>query len=1014
MPDKKILVVNMVRYRLVLTLAVVLLASPESFSQWKAGEFQNPRDAFRVCTWYHWQNGHVDSGEVRADLESMKQVGLGGFTLFNTAEGILAGPLEYMGEGWWEAFRSLGEESKRLGLGMGVACGAGWSVSGGPWVKPEDSMKEVAWTEIRVQGPSRLATVLPEPEPCLGLERDMQKDSLRNRRYYVPRAEVAGYYRDIAVYAFPTPSGEMDGRPFRITGWWPKAGYSKMSVWEADRRTAPPEEVVRLEDIVDLTGNLGKDGSISWDVPPGTWTILRIGYQPTGRKNHPAAEGGSGLEVDKLSSKALDNYWNSSLSRILDASDAVSTVLVDSYEAGHQNWTEGFEDAFTERMGYDPKPYLPAVAGRVVGSVEQTESFLWDFRKVVGDLVEENFYGHLADLCHGKGVRMAVEPYGQFGNSDEYSTGERADILAGEFWAGENASSTNRATVKLASSLSHTRGLEVVGAEAFTNGGRIFEVYPGMLKTQGDYYFCLGMNQVWLHSYVHDPYGKVPGITLGYYGSHFNRRNTWWAYSRPWFDYLARCQYMLRQGESTADILYFMGEDSPSRPPLPETLSPAVPAGYDFDFCGGSAFLGSLKVRKGKIVAPSGRQYSLLVIRPQASMTSSTVGRIMDLARSGAVVFFEAPGGTPSLSDRATLPAVPRDIPEGGTSVGKGRVHSCGDLGKILMDNGVRPHLEVVLPGGYVPDATQYPGGPVVSIHRKGRSGDVFFISNQQAHRQVDPMLTFNVCGKMPEIWDPVSGSIRKSDDYEVLDDGRIRLRLHLDESGSCFVVFRKRLVRGDRGRRIQPAAAMPVAGGHGIGAAESETIALDSGWEISLLPGFSGGGKVLAEDGVGDLSLSVDSEARFHSGEILYRTALIVEGTTDRRFILDLGTVGVMAMVKVNGTDVGTLWCEPFRTDISDYLHDGPNDLEIKVVNLLYNRLAGDLQLPEDCDWTTETLSTAPGYSLARIPRWVIEGRESPTGRKTFTSWKWTYMKGKSLPPSGLVGPVKVHVVGM
>ena len=96
MPDKKILVVNMVRYRLVLTLAVVLLASPESFSQWKAGEFQNPRDAFRVCTWYHWQNGHVDSGEVRADLESMKQVGLGGFTLFNTAEGIPAGPLEYM------------------------------------------------------------------------------------------------------------------------------------------------------------------------------------------------------------------------------------------------------------------------------------------------------------------------------------------------------------------------------------------------------------------------------------------------------------------------------------------------------------------------------------------------------------------------------------------------------------------------------------------------------------------------------------------------------------------------------------------------------------------------------------------------------------------------------------------------------------------------------------------------------------------------------------------------------
>lgn len=950
--------------KIIFTLVLAQLSCFPVFSQWKSKEFLSPGNEYRAQTWYHWQNGHIGKDAIKADLESMKEVGLGGFYLFTTAEGAPEGPAVYMEDEWWDAYRFTQREAKSLGLEMGIMNGSGWSVSGGPWVKPEDAMQEVAWTEEHLTGPVHFKGRLPEPLPCLGLERDMQKDPLSNRRYYVPREQVAGYFHDIAVLAFPTPEGEKTGKPYHIKGWWDKAGFSKMNSWSPDHIKAPEKEIVRPGDMIDLTDLVGPDGSLEWDVPEGTWTILRIGYQPTGRKNHPAAAGGSGLEVDKLSAAALDRYWEASTGRLLEDSDHVTKVLIDSYEAGHQNWTSGFEKEFRKRMGYDLRFFLPAVTGRVVSGTDETERFLWDYRKVISDLLIENYYDRFAELSHKDGRLLAIEPYGQFGNTDEFSTGKTADILSGEFWAGENAGSTNRTTMKLASSLSHVYGKEIVGAEAFTNSGRIFEIHPGMLKTQGDYYFCLGMNQVWLHSYVHDPYGKMPGMTLGSYGTHFNRRNTWWEYSRPWFDYLARCQYMLRQGKSSCPILYYMGEDAPSRPPKSEDLVPAIPAGYDYDFCGGSEILSLLKAGKGTLTAPSGTVYNLLVIRSKDNLQPATLHQIEALSKAGAIICYG---------------------PE-------------ANIESTLRSNGVLPDVEINLPAGYKAEETQYPGCPVTFTHRTAPGRDVFFVSNQQVHKKVAPTLLFNVRGKAPEVWNPKDGSIHRIHEYEITEDGRIRMNLPLEESEALFVVFR-----------------MPLGGKHrALGTAgrpepKDVVTSIGQGWEISLLPGFSGNGKTIEADTLANLSGSEDPEVKYFSGSILYRNHFTANRKKGQRFTLDLGEVAVVAQVRINGRDVGTLWCEPFRCDISEYVHVGENTLEIKVVNLLYNRVAGDLMLPEDCEWTDQTGSTASGFSLARIPSWVVEGKDSPTGRKTFTTWKWPYMKGRMLPPSGLIGPVTV-----
>jgi hypothetical protein len=110
------------------------------------------------------------------------------------------------------------------------------------------------------------------------------------------------------------------------------------------------------------------------------------------------------------------------------------------------------------------------------------------------------------------------------------------------------------------------------------------------------------------------------------------------------------------------------------------------------------------------------------------------------------------------------------------------------------------------------------------------------------------------------------------------------------------------------------------------------------------------------------------------------------------------------MAEVALNGKSLGTLWKLPYRIDVTDAIKPGENTLEVKVVNLWINRQIGDEQLPEDSDRN-------PNSTLKSWPAWLIDGRPSPTGRRTFTSWR-LWKKTDPLSPSGLLGPVKIQVV--
>ena len=1016
--------------------------------------FRVPPNSAKPYTWWHWMNGHVTRAAITRDLEAMKQAGLGGFTLCNVSEGTPPGPVAYMSDAWWDLFRYTVSEAKGLGLEMGIGNCAGWSSSGGPWVTPDYAMQEVVWTEKRVNGPVELDEKLEITEPALGIERDMARNPEINKRYYVPREQVRGYYRDIALLAFPTLKGDEGQKPFRLKNWRAKAGFTKLQVDDSpEAGNAPVSEIIDPNRIVDLTSRLDNEGRLKWSVPPGEWTLLRLGYQPTGRQNHPAPLEGRGLEIDKLSTAAADFYWKHSIAKLIHAAGdqtgrTFNGVLIDSYEVGHQNWSASFPQDFRLLRGYDLHTYLPALTGRIVGDVDVTEKFLWDFRKTLSDLMVRNYYGRFAELSHQSGLKLSVEPYGTYGNTDDFTVAGTPDIPMTEWWALKNHAE-HLGLAKLASSSAHTYGRSIADSEAFTGSpDRIFEEHPYSLKAQGDYFFCRGINRFSLHTFVHDPYKKLPGFGLGAYGSRFDPRNTWWPFAHAWLDYVARCQFVLQQGRFVADLLYFAGEDAPQVCKASAELAPAPPAGYDYDFCN-REILDQLAVKGDHLVLPSGMSYRVMVLPSTRYMRPETLRKIEELVIAGATVVGPKPMRVPGLGGGKAEEAQLRGIADrlwgkcDGQAVtmnshGLGRIYWGRPIAMICNDLKVAPDFSFQIQGDDRLGTTPYPGNGVEFIHRRVGNADVYFISNQHYQPQAIEAL-FRVKQQLPEIWHPDTGETEIAPQFRSAADGRTALTLGLDPAGSMFVVFRRPLndacgvvaverkggaasvtLRRDgdrlllRSREAGEFTLKTTRGGSltAIIPKIPPPITLTGPWRVYFPAGWGAPERIELPQLI-SWTQHDHPDVRHFSGTATYRLELDIPA--DRlgegyRQSLDLGDVQVIAEVFVNGTNLGVLWKAPYAADVTRVLRPGKNLFEIRVANLWVNRLIGDQQYPDDCQWLTNIGTSPKGAGLVNIPDWVVNDTPRPSvQRKTFTGWRWPHLENKELLPSGLLGPVRL-----
>ena len=1057
--------------------------------------FLAPPDSARPETWWHWMNGNITKAGITADLEAMKQIGLGGATIVNVDCGIPAGTVPFMSPEWREDFKFAVQEADRLGLKLCVENCAGWSSSGGPWNTVTNAMQRVTTSEMRVTGPAQFSAGLPQPPTKLD------------------------FYRDIAVLAYPASDVKAT-----IPDIDAKAGFNDQAVLSSQNASDSTAGAIQRGAVIDLTSKMTTDGKLTWQVPAGRWVILRVGYTPTGVENHPAPESGRGLECDKMSKAALDAHWDGFMQKILDdigplAGKALDSSLIDSYEVGGQNWTKNFREEFKARRGYDPLLFLPAFTGRVVDNPAISERFLWDVRRTIADLFAENYFGHFAELCRQHGLLNAVEPY--TGPFESLQSGAPADVVMGEFWSG----SQGHPSVKMAASIAHIYGKTIVGAESFTASpehGK-WQNYPYELKALGDLMFCQGLNRYTFHRYAMQPWtNHWPGMTMGQWGFHFERTETWWNQGKPWIDYITHCEFLLQQGRAVADAAYFTGESAPVEM---RVGNPPMPAGYDYDAVDADVLQHGATVKNGRITLRSGANYAALVLPPDdVNMTPPMLECLSKLVRAGATVVGPRPQHSPSL---ANYPRCDEQVEKlagelwgkcDGTSiqenaVGQGRIVWGKSLEEVFAAQNLKPDFEF-----------KGVAGParLAFAHRIADGADIYFVSNQR-HQFDSAECTFRVSGKLPELWHPDTGVIEPAPVWNEAD-GRTTVRLDFEPAGSVFVLFRhaaenvdhvvaastdfpgaetpaplklevqhavyaavdgagemdvtKKLSRLARDGQLVVAADNDAMGrdpanlhvkelrvdytlagkpGHAT-VPEGETLTLPAGttigpapqWETSITAGGSpvvtawsngrvelrtAAGKVLQANatdlpspqeitGAWNLSFPpnwgappsvtldkliswtdhTDAGVRYFSGTATYAKALEIPADRlagGRELWLDLGAVKNFAEVSLNGHDFGVLWKPPFRVNITTAAKPGTNKLVVKVTNLWPNRLIGDEQLPADVEWN--------GKELKAWPQWLLDGKPSPTGRLTFTTWHH-YTKDSPLLESGLLGPVTLR----
>ena len=1032
--------------------------------------FLNPPTDARPWVYWFWINGNITKEGITADLEAMQRVGIGG-VLIMEVDGSPQGPVAFGTSNWQEMFRFACQEAARLGLEINMNDGAGWTGSGGPWNTPENSMQQVLYSELSVEGAQRFNAELPKP---------------KLRKGGIPGVEAGepDYYRDVAVIAFPTPKDNT----FKTDNIHLKAGFRTIStppehlrggnnafqMLPISGRPAPEDAKINRGEIQILTSSF-KNGRLTWDIPPGNWTIIRFGHGPTGATNHPAPKAGFGYECDKMNKEAVEIHFNKFLGDILSLAGPLTgktlvATHIDSWEVGYQNWTKAFPEEFKKRCGYDIEPFLPALTGRIIGNAEITERFLWDLRFTISELIAVNYAGHMRELSNKHGIQFSMEAIDNT-PFDEIRVAGQSNLPQTEFWyrrerenIGESGDCfegvfRSYAWTSAMVSAAHIYGSKIIPSEAFTaNPGENWLAHPALLKPQGDWAFCAGINRFIFHRYAMQPWiNRKPGMTMSFWGLHYERTQTWWEETKPWHEYLTRCQYLLQKGLFVADLLYLQPESAPARfmPPGVDFTNPVPPdsPGYNFDGCTADVVFNRISIKKGLIVLPDGMTYRAMVLPGPGEqlmagvMTLKLAKKIEELVNEGMVIIGPPPVKTPGLTNYPQCEEELKQI------VGRlwGDINSAGDRkvgnGHVYWGNSPQ---EILASCGLPKDFSCGEPASFRYIHRRAEDGsEIYFVSNKQ-NAEVETICNFRISKRSPEFWWPESGKTEKPAMYSETN-GIITLPVCLSEFGSVFVVFppvqhraddrivkitrNGRTLVNDAGSKIRVShkdgkfeSLLSVAGQYTLHTSRNKELKIDFAklpqpvkingpWDVQFTPHWGAPPRLQFPE-LTSWSDHTDPGVKFFSGKATYHKKITIPREMvkkDQLIFLDLGEVEVIAIVKLNGKDLGILWKKPFTIDITDAAQSGENLLEITVVNLWPNRLIGDEFLPEDRNWSEEGAATASSksvmQSLKEYPQWLLDGKPSPTGRFTFSIIK-VWSKDDTLRRSGLLGPVVLHVV--
>ncbi len=708
---------------------------------------------------------------------------------------------------------------------MGLFNGAGYATSGGTWITPELSMQQLCWSQTKVSGDGRkhdIELIRPKVDPHANAR--FPSYNPKNGKIELPEIpERKTYYKDIAVIAMPE------------------------------------KDTVSKKNIVDLTSLMTADGKLSWSPPPGDWVIYRFGHTLLGEKGQPAQWQASGFECDKMSREAVEFHLNHVIGEMKShlgdlMGKTVDHIYFDSYEENDATWTPKMRDEFASRRGYDILPYLAVFAGRTIEGREQSDRFRQDFYTTVQDLYHDVYFATIAKKLKDANLKFLSEAYGGPWRVDEVLP--LVSNVMGEFWTHDGTFAPYELDGVIAGLRKANQN--ILAAEAFTGqpADSKWSETPAFLKPVGDEAFCSGVNKIIIHRFVQQPWGDkyLPGASMGQWGTHFDRTQTWWKPAKAFVYYLRRCEAMLQWGHY-----------------VPSTLD-------DFGL----------------------------------------------------------------------------------------------RLGNMNM--------------------------VVKSIHRKDNGTDIYFVANT-SHYPGEAICTFNVTGMQPELWDPVTGSMRNLEEFTG-KDGKTTIKLKFEDAQSFFIVFRKSIIKLEHIPKQNFATVKPV-------------VALDGPWMVKFDPLWGGPPLPLKFDALSDWTANDDKGIKYYSGTVVYSNSFNIPaadlGILNRVVYLDLGTVNSIARVFVNNKEAGVVWTAPWKIGIPSSILKAANEVRIEVTNVWANRLIGDEQEPADMKWLPNMYLYNSGKYLKEFPDWFLKNEPRPSkGRYCFTTWNY-FDEHSKLSPSGLLGPVRI-----
>lgn len=962
-------------------------------------QFANPPGEARMSCYWWWLNSMATKESITRDLEEMQAKGYGSATLIDAGSSSYEvaikterGPV-FMSKEWMDLFKHAVKEADRLGISLCVNVQSGWN-PGGPSITPEYALKRLTYAEVSIEGGKEISIDLPLPDSLL-------------------------IYQDVCVQAIQKLPVGTPMKDEAIPFWSAKSfnvglGFQEIFPLEKLREgifSSQEKNIVTIKknEIIDLTDKF--DGKmLRWKAPEGEWTIIRYGWTCTGARTSTTSDGWEGLSVDHLNPKAFELFSNTVIEPLIhaaqEAGNSVRFLQTDSWEMGVVNWTNNFPEEFKKFRGYEIFPYLPVMTGRVVENIEISNRFLQDLRRTVSDCILEYHYLLFKELAHKYGMMIDPEAGGPcYTPVDALQMLGVNDIPHGEFWArsiSHVASEGARLSVRQSACVAHTNGKRFVEAEGPTSVGPQWERAPKDVKGVIDRVFCSGVNRLVWHEFVSSPkeFGK-PGNEY-FAGTHLSPNVTWWDQASDFVHYIDRCSYLLQQGLFVADVLYYAGDDVPNMVFLKEEVKD-LKFGYDWDKCSKDVILNRLSFSDGRIRLPDGMSYKVLVLPPHQQIDLQVLQKLEQLVLDGMTLI----GAPPIKSTGLTY------YPDGDKKLieirnrmwgwldGVNRTEQAYGKGRVIWGQDINYVLQSMFIGPDFSYTSHQENTELDYIHRSTDNHEIYFITNRHAWNGIEdyfyrymPELPnryelveckFRVEGKVPELWNPLTGEILPILNYKE-ENGYITIPIHLAPEGSAFVVFSpkkksRHVVKVskdshdvfwvEQDKQYPPIsfeleendlyAVLYELGDYQIYLSDGQKYSigtekfpeecfLNTSWRVHFDP-YWGKKEPVEFNILRSWTEFLDPEIRYYSGKATYEKSftLTQEQLKKKKILLDLGNVQELAVIRINDHTYPTSWSVPFEVDITPYVHKGENKLSIDIINMWPNRLIGDGKLPKD-----------------------------------------------------------------